>query len=244
MQELNLRVLLGVLIQKLKWIIVAAVVIAMVMGGYVALFVEASYASTCSMYVMNLTSLDNGQASSNTGISASGLSASQQMVNEYISLLKADMVIDDVASQLRQQGYEMSNREIRSTLTMTSKNGTSLLEIRSTTNDPIKSKAICDALMDTAPEKIKRVMLDLGTITPVDYADQGSRVSSGALRYAAMGGVIGAVLAYAFFLLLYLMDNTVKSEQDLKNRLDVTVLGAVPDLHSAGNKKGGKYYYA
>ena len=241
MQELNLSTLLNILLQKLKWLVLVAAVVAVLAGGYVALFVETSYASTCSMYVMNLTTTDNGQANSSTGISTSGLSASQQMVNEYISLLKADMIIDEVASILRQQGYNMTNRQIRATLSMAPKDETALLEIRSTTEDPAKCKAICDALMEIAPEKIKKVMLGLGSVSPVDYADEGTRVSSGALRYAVISGVIGFFLGYAFFLLLFLMDNTVKSEQDLKMRMDVTVLGAVPDLHPTSKTKGGYY---
>lgn len=241
MQELNLRTLLNILLQKLKWIVLFAAVLGVLAGGYVALFVDASYASVCSVYVMNLTS---GQVNPSTGLSSSGLAASQLMVNEYVSLLKANMIIDEVAADLRELGYEMTNREIRASLTMASKDETALLEIKATTEDPLKSKAICDAIMEIAPDKIKKVMLDLGTVSPVDYAHEGTRVSSGALRYAAIGGVVGFVLAYALFLLLFLLDNTVKNEQELKNRLNVTVLGAVPDLNPnrKKQKKGGYYY--
>ncbi len=240
MQELDLRVLLNVLLQRLKWIVLAAVILSMIMGGYTLLFVDETYSSTCSMYIMNLNSLDNGQASGNTGLSSSGLAASQQMVNEYIALLKSNKVIDDVAVALQQQGYTMSNKQIRSTLKMVPKDETALLEISCTTTDPILSKAICDALMDSAPEKVKQVMLELGTITPVDAASVGRRIGPSRSRGFMLGGVIGLVLSYGVFLLVYMLDNTVKSEQELKLRMDVTVLGAVPDLHPAQIKKGGK----
>ena len=245
MQELNLKTLIGILLQNLKWILIFGVVLALLFGGYKEFFVEDSYASTCSMYVMNLTTTDSGTASTTAGISSTGLTASQQMVNEYIALLKSDMVIDDVAAALRSQGYNLTNQQIRTTLRMTSKDESALMEIRSTTSDPVLCKAICDAIMETAPAKIKKVMLNLGSINPVDYANPGSRISSGSLRTAFIGGVIGCVLAYGLFLILYMMDNTVKSEQDIRMRLNIPVLGSVPDLHpgQTSKKKGGNGYY-
>lgn len=245
MQELNLRTLIGVLLQNLRWIFLFALVLALIVGGYNAFFVPDTYASTCSMYILNLTSSDNGTASMTTGISTSGLSASQQMVNEYSALLKSDMIIDDVAASLQERGFPaMTNKQIRATLKMSPKDETALLEIRSTSTDPDLCQAICDAIMECAPDKIKETMLDLGTVNPVDYADRGVRVNSGALRSAAIGGVISGVLAYAFFLLLHMLDNTIKSEQDLRVRLNVTVLGSVPDLHPGQKKtKKGEVYY-
>ncbi|MBQ9859531.1 MAG: hypothetical protein IJO76_02495 [Clostridia bacterium] len=245
MQELNLKTLVDVLLQNLKWILIFGIILAVLFGGYKEFFVEDSYASTCSMYVMNLTTTDNGTASTTAGISSTGLTASQQMVNEYIALLKSNMIIDDVAVILHQQGYDLTNKQIRATLRMSSKDESALMEIRATTSDPALCKAICDAIMATAPAKIKKVMLNLGSINPVDSANLGTRVSSGSLRTAFIGGVIGCVLAYGLFLLLNMLDNTIKSEQDIRIRLNVPVLGSVPDLHpgQSSKKKGGNGYY-
>ena len=208
-----------------------------------AVFVKPSYAADCSMYVMNMTIDENGQISGD--ISSSGLSASQQMVNEYISIIKADIVIDEVVQELAAQGYTMTNREVLRSLTMTSKDQTALLMIKATTNDPFQSQAVCNALMKVAPGKIRQVMQNLGTVSEVDFADEGTRVSSGATYYAAIGGIVGFVLSYILFLIIFLMDNTVKGEQDLRERFDdVTVLGAVPDLRPGRRSKGGKGSHA
>lgn len=243
MQELSFKTLLGVLLNNLKWILIVGIIVAVAAGGYSEFFVKESYASSISMYVMNLTTTENGTANS-TSISSSGLTASQLLVNECISLLKSDTILDEVCADLHEQGYDLNNSEIRSTLSMSSKDGTALLEIKSTTkNDKVLCRLICDSLMKVAPARINEIMLNLGTIRPVDEASDGRLVSSGSLRSAAIGGVIGCMLAYILALLLYLLDNTVKDEQDLRMRLGVTVLGAVPDLHPGQpTKKGGNYY--
>ncbi|MBQ8751518.1 MAG: hypothetical protein IJZ13_00250, partial [Clostridia bacterium] len=76
-------------------------------------------------------------------------------------------------------------------------------------------------------------------------ADEGTRVSSGAARYAAIGGLVGFFLSYVLFLVVFLLDNTLKGEQDLKDRfVDVTVLGSVPELYPGRRTKGGKRNHA
>ncbi len=243
MQDLNFRTMLYIFIDKLKWLLIIALAVAVLVGGYVILFVQPSYSSECSLYVMNLTIDENGHIGGD--ISSSGLSASQQMVNEYISIIKADIVIDAVVESLNEQGYVMTNREVLRSLTMTSKDRTALLLIKATTHDPFQSQAICNALMQIAPGKIRQVMQNLGTVSEVDYADEGTRVSSGAARYAAIGGLMSFFLSYVLFLVIFLLDNTFKGEQDLRDRFaDVTVLGSVPELYPGRRSKGGKSNHA
>ncbi len=234
MRELDLRVFWGILLRNLKVILIVAVVMAI--GFFVAtnLLTVDTYSSKCSMYVMNIT---KDAAGVTTGISPAGLQASQQMVNEYITILKSDSVLIDVQNRLRAKGYKLTVSEIRSSLSMTPVNETAMLQITATTTDPDLSKEVCDSLQACAPDKVNEVMLGIGTIQTVDEAGEGKKTNNNTTRNGMLGGVLGFVLTCAIVLFNYLLDNTVKDERELKNRYDVNVLGAVPDFGADPGKK-------
>lgn len=239
MQEMNIRVLWELLLRNLKVIAIAMVSLGVLLAVGTGLFVEDTYASSCTMYVMNLSVDAAGNTSS---ISSSSLAASQQMVNEYITILRSNSVIGQVARALKAQDYDLSVGQIRSTLRMQAVDGTAMLRIESTTEDPMLSKAICDALLDCAPDMVTTVMLGLGSVSPVDKAEKGVKVGPDILRNGIVGALVGLVISYGTFLVLHLLDNTIKEEKDLKQRFNVNVLGAVPDMNPTvpSKKKGGK----
>ncbi len=235
MQELDIRAIIAALLSKIKWIILSAVVLALAFGLYAKLFVKSTYRSEMQMYVSNYTDL---AAAPNA--STGGLSASQVLVNEYIVILKHDDITSKVAAQLREQGagYVMTNGAINGAVSMSSVDETAMLRITATTTDPDLSKAICDAYAAVAPAQLKEVM-EMGTIKPMgDEAKPGAKVGPNVTKNAILGGVIGMVLACAIVLIIYMLDNTVTGEREIKRRLNVTVLGEVPSLQP--DKKGEK----
>ena len=245
MKELDLRSFLLVLLQNLRLIIVVAAAMALVFGVATNLLTEDTYSSRCSMYVMNITKDSDNNLS---GISTSGLEASQRMVNEYIILLRSENVLNEVAQRVNAQGFNTTAASIRGMIELTAVEETALLRIVSTTTDPTLAKLICDELMDCAPEKISTFMNELGSITPVDQAEMGYKNPPKTARNAVLGGVFGVLVVCGLLLVRCLMDNTIKDEKDLKNRFNVNVLGVVMDTTgtvdkaaaSAAKKTGGK----
>ncbi len=235
MQELDIRAIVSALLSKIKWIVLSTAILALAFGVYAKFFVDSTYRSEVQMYVSNYTDITTAP-----GASTSGLSASQLLVNEYIVILKHDDVTTKVAAQLREQGdgYVMTDAAINGAVSMSSVDETAMLKITATTTDPNLSKAICDAYTAVAPNLLKEVM-EMGTIKPMgEEAKVGTKVGPNVLKNVILGGVLGFVIACAIVLVIYMMDNTVTGERELKRRLNVTVLGEVPGLQP--NKKGDK----
>lgn len=237
MREMDLRVFWSILLRNMKVIVVVAVVMALAVGGATELLTEDTYSSKCTMYVMNIT---KDSAGDTTGISSAGLDASQRMVAEYIQILKSDKVLLDVQARLLLKGHKMSVSQIRSSLSMTAVEETALLRIAATTGDPDLSKDICDALQECAPDHVKEVMLGIGHVASVDVASRGSLQSPQTARNTVLGAILGFVVSCGFAIVMYLMDNTMKDERDLKTRFEVNVLGVVPNFESAESSSGNK----
>ncbi|MNL33250.1 hypothetical protein D3C87_1551490 [compost metagenome] len=55
----------------------------------------------------------------------------------------------------------------------------------------------------------------------------------------AIFGFIGAVLAVGYVLLINMIDNTVKSSEDVEKKLKLTVLASIP-IYEVEAEKGGR----
>ncbi len=234
MKEINIRVFWELLLRNLRPVLVVVAVMAVAFAAYTSAFTVETYSSKCSMYVMNITEDAAGET---TGISSAGLDASQRMVNEYIAILQSTRVMSKVHDVLQAQGYSVSVSGVRSALTMTAVDETALLQVTAVTTNPQLSKDLCDALQAVAPEEVNEVMLRIGHVSPVDEAEIGSKSTPPVVRNGIFGALVGLALSYGFFLMGYLMDNTVKEEKDLKERFEVNVLGAVPNFNAAAPYK-------
>lgn len=249
MKELDLRSFFLVLLQNLRLIIAVAVAMAVVFGVATGLLTKDTYSSRCTAYIMNIskdiTTSEDGKKEY-TGISANGLDASKQLVDECIVLFRSDRVMGEVADKLNARGFDVTKEEVRESLNMTSVEETALLRITSTTDDKKLSKAICEEMLNNAPSIVETAMNGLVSIKRFDEAGKATVNAPMIARNGILGAVFGLLLACGLILVRYLMDNTIKDEKDLKTRFNVNVLGVVMDATGTVDKpvyarKGGYY---
>lgn len=231
MRELDLLTVFQILLRKIKWLLAAAIVGAVLLGVGSKLFISATYQSKFQMYISNFTQVD-----SNTYASPSSLTASQTLAGEYIVILKNDLVLNEVSTRLARQGYTVSAAEIRNALKMAPEDNTAMLNIAVTTTNPNLSKAICDALASVAPTKLKEIM-QMGNVTVMAPAKKGVQVGPHLIKNTALGAIAGLAIACAVVLITYITDNTVSDEREMRRRLNLTVLGEIPSVQPT--KKGG-----
>jgi capsular polysaccharide biosynthesis protein len=55
-----------------------------------------------------------------------------------------------------------------------------------------------------------------------------------------VGGVAGIVLVVAILVLMYMLDDTIKTAEDVENYLDLNVLASIPLEEGTKNKKRTK----
>ena len=103
--------------------------------------------------------------------------------------------------------------------------------------DPYAAQEIADTLRELASEHIKDVT-DTEAVNVADFANLPVEPSSPhKMRDTVIGGAVGFALACAVILALHLMDNTIKTSEDVEKYLGTSVLGAIPMLDSKQKKK-------
>ncbi len=235
MQELDVQTIFGVLLRKCKLIILFTIIGALLFGAYTRFFVAETYKSEFEMYVISYRDQNSTTAQ---GISSSQLMAAQDLVNEYIVVMDNDRVLQSVANSLQKRGYTMTTKALRSVLKLSAVNSTAMLRVSAVTTDPALSQAICQAVSEVAPGQFADIM-KLSSVEVMAPPQKGVKNGPSLVRNTALGAIIGLVLSAAIIIVLFMLDNTVKDERDLRRRMNnIPVLGMVPSFQRK-TKKGG-----
>ncbi len=237
MEELDLKELLQVFWEK-KISIILIVAIFIVIGViYTFGFVEPEYQSVTSL-LLATNSSSNSQTPS-TSITTSDVTLNSNLVETYSDLVGSHSVLRTVLSNLAiDQSLEES---IKKNVAVTAKDGTEVINITVTNDDPVMAQKIANEIAKVFMERIKE-WYGIENLHVVDEAEVNNTPSNiNHPRDIVIFGAAGFVLALLYVLIANMLDTTIKSAQDIEKIAGYTVLASIPvyDL-SSDNKKRGK----
>jgi capsular polysaccharide biosynthesis protein len=112
-----------------------------------------------------------------------------------------------------------------------------MLDISVQNPDPELAVSISNTTAERVREKIAEITnSDKPTVVNSAVIPK-SPVSPNLKKNIAVGGMFGGVAAAAVVLMLYLMDDTFQTEDDVKRYLNLTTLAAMPLVESRLEKK-------
>jgi len=229
--EIDIQKLLMVYLGK-WWLIVVCGVLAAVVALAVTRFaITPKYQANIMIYVNNSRSGEQVDY-----ISGSNLSASQQLVNTYVNIIKSDTVLTKV---IETAGIDCSAEEIRKMMTTSQVDKTEIFEVHITHEDSEMAAHIANVIADVAPGEIEEFVEGSSTKI-IDYAKvPDKRHSPSYTKNTVLGGIIGGLVAVAYVTVRFLMDVRIKDEDDLSQLFDYPILGQVPSFDKIDSGKGG-----
>lgn len=228
--EIDLVEVLGLLLHRAWLIILVAIVTAGI--GYVvsAYAITPMYKSTTSVYILNKQ--DNSQQ-----ISYSDTQLATQLTKDYKELITCRYVLEKIIENC---GLDKSYDGLKSMVAVSNTTDTRIISITVEDADPTQAQFIADSIRDVASEHIKKVM-NIEAVNVVDQANLPERPSSPSImKWTAVGGLLGAFLVIAIVLLMYLVDDTVKTSEDVEKYLGWSTLALIPVMQEGNGKKGKK----
>ncbi len=230
MQKIDFQMILKLLLSKLHWLAVFAVVGALSLGCFAKFCMPEKYTSGVSMYVSNIADAAQQEAAA----TYSNLTSSEWLVLTYTDVLKYSASLEKVLPLLSRN---ITVQQLSKMVSVTGIEDTAMMRIQITADDPMFAAEVCNALASIAPEILRNV--ESGSVRVIGKAPYGVKTSPNIPRMAVIGLLLGLLLSALVVVLLYLVDNTVKTEADLKSRLQVPVLGTIPEFEQE-TKGGGK----
>lgn len=221
---------------KKVWVIIVCGIVGAVIGfSYATFAIAPTYSSAIMLYVNN-SSLSVGGAS--FSISSSEITAAQSLVKTYIEMLKNRTTLEAV---IEKSGVDYSFEELNSMITAESVNGTEVLRVKVTSEDPYDSAKIANCIAEVLPKRISEI-IEGSSMEVVDSAVVNlNKVAPSITKYTAMGGVFGVVIALIAIVIMAIADDTIHDEEYILQNYKYPILAKVPDLYSS-DSKGYSYY--
>jgi capsular polysaccharide biosynthesis protein len=195
---------------------------------YSKFLITPQYESTSQLYVLSKSTSITSMADIQLGTN---------LTNDYIVVVTGRPIVDQVIDNL---GLDMSYESMVGKITLNNPTDSRILEITVQDSDPQLAKRIADEMADVASAFIAEKMdQDPPSIIQYGYAD-GGKVSPSIRRNTVSGALVGAVLAMAVVVVIYLMNDTIMTQEDVEKKLGLTMLGTLPfeqDSEEPENKK-------
>lgn len=232
---ISLRDLWEIFIHRL-WIIVLAAAIGVV-GLYTvnAITFEPRYQATATMYITR----QSGSEDISSNDASTDFSLALKVVNDCTYFLKSHTVLDAVMEEL---DLDLEYDTLYKSVSTSNPEDTRILEVTVEAESPKLAKKIVDSICTVGTSCINEAMgYEQVTVYELGVMDDDPCNKTGLTVYIMVGLVI-AVLVYFVFLLTYLLDDTIKSDEDIERYLGLSVLGDIPDADSTHKTRYGYGY--
>ncbi len=212
-----------------------AICVAVVAGGVLAysysrFLIVPQYESTATMYILTKET---------TLTSLADLQIGTQLTSDYKVVVTTRTVLQNTIDSLGLTDT-LSVNQFKGKITVENPTGTRMLLITVKDPDPVRAKDLANTLAGNSSDFIADIM----EITPPKIIEEGivaqqkSSPSNG--RNAAIGALIGFVIAAGIVTVFFLMNDAVTTEDDVRKYLELSVLASLPNRKEGTSKKDKK----
>ena len=205
------------------------VVFAIFVGGATYTYFKVSsvpaYKSTAQMCISN----DATQTSTNVNTNA--MIGATNLLPSYIEVLESKQFLAQISDDLDNK-YDVS--DIKSMIKLEGVTDTNIITITVNYEDAHVSYLVASSIVSNAPSEISRVFGG-GSTTFTEYPEEAtSPEPMHTMRNAAIGLLVGALIAMLIIFLVNLFDTRVKSKDELIAKYELPILGEIPSLDYEG----------
>ncbi len=226
--EIDLLELFHVLMGHIGLILSAGVFAALV-GFMLSKFILAPvYESTTKIYILNKTET--------ASVTYSDVQMGTQLTKDYAQLISSRYVLEEV---IRMLSLDMEYKDMLDKVSVDTPTDTRIVSITVKDHDPVQAMKIANCIRETASEHIQNVM-DIEAVNVVETANMPTeKAGPKCAIWTLVGGMAGAVLICLIVLVRYLLDDTIKSSEDVEKYLGLSTLALIPTA-SDDNSRSGK----
>ncbi len=227
--------LMGLLLRLKKkiWIILLVTVI-FALGGFVGakLLHTPMYSAVSQVYVFQ-ANVGAGMMDTNT------LTVATQVRRDCALIIQGESVAREVINRL---GLKTTPERLMSSIKVTTEENTRILNLQYTGADAQQAALIINTVREVAAEQIAELMdMDvLRTVYEATVPEVPSNMNT--KRTVVMAAALGLALSVVVLVVFFLLDDTIRTEDDVQNYLGLSTLAVVPVsddlLVSRGGQKG------
>lgn len=214
--EIDLVELFYVLRSKIWIILLSTMVLGVAFFLTSKFLIKPVYSSTSKLFILTKTTSITSLADIQMG---------SQLTLDYVELIKSRPVVEGVIKNLK---LDMEYEEMLEKVEITTPSNTRILNITIEDNDPRLAKEIVDEFSNVS---IERISLIMATDKP-NIAEEGhvaeKPIKPENKKNALIGALLGFVLSCGIIIVIHLLDDTIRSLDDVERYLGLNTLAMIP----------------
>lgn len=215
--EIDLIEILYALKKRALIILAALLAGALIAGVYTKLMITPLYSATSTVLVISKET---------TLTSIADLQFGSQLTKDYSMLITSRSVLEEVLDNL---GLDMGYGALKGNVSINNPDETRILQITVTNPDPQLAKELADELASVSSEYIGDKM----EVVPPKIIEEAevpaAQTSPSMSRNVMLGALAGLALAAGVVILMTVMNDSIRSEDDIERYLNIPALASIPD---------------
>lgn len=229
--EIDLMQLARTLWENAKYIVLVTVIMGLLGFAGSTIFLTPVYEASAKMIV-------NTRKDDTQNITNDQINSAKNLVDTYAVIIRSRDVLNRVIAELN---LEESYGQLAECVSVHAVNNTQIMEIVVRHKSPGIAQAVAAKLLEISPDVIVATV-EAGSVKAVENAHTTPNpIAPNVFKNAVIMAMLGFVLTCGVVVVVFLSDNTYKTDLDLQNDLDVPVLGVIPTAESC--KDYSKYGY-
>lgn len=219
------------ILRKRIWMIA---VITILVGGTAA--VVTHYMMTRLYDASTRILVNQSNAKSTALYDTNAVQTNVQLVNTYSVMINDPVVLNQVIKNLNLQ---MTPEQLQNMLTVTPVENAQIFTLTAKSTNPEQSVRIVNDVASVLKAEVQKMMKvnNVAILSPAVLSASIVPVSPNLDKNITIGIVLGLLFSVGLAFLLEYMDNTIKSEEDIEQKLELPVVGVISHIRHHGEKK-------
>lgn len=224
MEEIDLIELLNYFKKKIGLIIIIMSAVG-ILGCIYTLFIQKP------MYNSYTTVILSGSSSSS--ITQTDVTLNKNLISTYAEIVKSGRVLNQVIKELN---LDISYELLSSGISVTSLNNTEIIKITVNNESPDMAMKIANSTASVFTKEISS-LYKMDNVSILDYATiNESPYNINILKQLIIYILAGLVISLGTVFIIFYFDRTIKSAEQIEQKIKLPVLGSVQDISKGGKK--------
>ncbi|PEE78047.1 capsular biosynthesis protein [Priestia megaterium] len=210
-------------LKKRIWLIVLITIIAAIISAVISFFVLTPVYESKTQILVN-------QAKSDQQLyNATEVQTNIQLINTYNVIIKSPAILDKVKSELN---LDRTVEDLNSQITVSSAKDSQVVEIIVQDPSPHVAARIANKTAEVFQTQISKIMNidNVSVLSKAEVKGAVAPIKPQPLLNIAIAIVVGLMVGIGLSFLLEYLDNTLKTEQDIENLLELPVMGVITTI--------------
>ncbi|MEH7146461.1 YveK family protein [Priestia megaterium] len=221
-ETISLRELFQVLRKRL-WLIVLITIIAATVSAAISFFVLTPVYESKTQILVNQAKSDEQLYNPQT------VQTNVQLINTYNDIIKSPAILDKVIKELK---LGSSAQSLSGQIQVTNAQDSQVAQIIVQDTSAKRATQIANTTASVFKKEVPKIMNvdNVSVLSKATLGESASPVKPQPLINIAIAVVVGLMVGVGLSFLMEYLDNTLKTEQDIENLLELPVMGVITTI--------------